>query len=110
MTNKVSETKKSDNLPFQDYHNEKLQDKEYAKAYLEVALEEYESDGDTHAFYAALKDVVKAQGGMTEIARKTNLNRQNLYKALSGERKPKLETISHLIHGLGYKFSLQSIK
>ena len=49
---------------FRDYHLEKLQDKEEAPLYLEVALEEYEGDGDTQAFFQALKDVADAQNGM----------------------------------------------
>jgi len=96
-------------LNFDTYHIEKLKNEGYAKAYLEVALEEYEADGDSQAFFNALKDVAKAQGGLGHVAEKANLNRQNLYKALSGNRKPRLETISHLMHGLGYKFSLQPI-
>ena len=96
-------------INFDTYHIQKLKNEEYARAYLEVALEEYESDEDSQAFFNALKDVAKAQGGLGHVAQKVNLNRQNLYKALSGKRKPRLETISHLMHGLGYKFSLQPI-
>lgn len=98
-----------DTLNFDTYHIQKLKNKEYARAYLEVALEEYEADGNSQAFFNALKDVSKAQGGLGKVAEKANLNRQNLYKTLSGNRKPRLETISHLMHGLGYKFSLQPI-
>ena len=94
---------------FDAYHIQKLKNEEYARAYLEVALEEYETDGDSQSFFKALKDVARAQGGLAHVADKTNLSRQNLYKALSGTRKPRLETISHFMHGLGYKFSLQPI-
>ncbi len=96
-------------LNFDIYHIQKLKNEEYAHAYLEVALEEYEADGDSQAFFNALKDVAKAQGGLGHVAQKANLNRQNLYRALSGNSKPRLETISHFMHGLGYKFSLQPI-
>ncbi len=95
---------------FDNYHIQKLKNEEYARTYLEVALEEYEVDGDSQSFFKALKDVAKAQGGLSHIAKKANLNRQNLYKALSGDKKPRLETISHFMHGLGYKFALQPIK
>jgi probable addiction module antidote protein len=95
---------------FDNYHIEKLKNEKYARVYLEVALEEYETDGDSQSFFNALKDVAKAQGGLSHIAEKANLSRQNLYKALSGNKKPRLETISHFIHGLGYKFALQPIQ
>jgi probable addiction module antidote protein len=47
-------------------------------AYLEAALEE----NDPTLFTAALGDVARAKG-MSEIARKTGLGRESLYKALS---------------------------
>ena len=94
---------------FQKYHIEKLKDKEASRIYLEVALEEYENEGDSQMFLRALKDVAEAQGGITRLARKSNLNRQNLYKVMSGEKRPRLETISHINHSLGFKFSLQAL-
>jgi probable addiction module antidote protein len=94
---------------FRKYHIDKLKDQEEARIYLEVALEEYEEDHDTQAFLKALKDVTVAQGGITNLAKKSSLSRQNLYKVMSGEKKPRLETISHIIHSLGFKFTLKPI-
>lgn len=64
-----------------------LRDPEEATTYLKLALEEYEVDGDTSPFLLALRNVAEASDGMTELAKKTNLNRQNLYRVLSGGRK-----------------------
>jgi probable addiction module antidote protein len=88
---------------------ERLADTEYAQEYLAVALEEYEEDGDTQAFLLALKDVAEAQGGLSKLAERTNLNRPNLYKALSAKGNPKLETISTILHGLGFRLSIESL-
>ena len=52
---------------FKDYHIEKLRDPEEARVYLDVALEEYQQDGDTEAFLLALRDVAEAQGGITKL-------------------------------------------
>lgn len=41
----------------------RLADSAYAKAYLAVALEEYEEDGNIEAFLLAVRDVANAQGG-----------------------------------------------
>ncbi len=49
---------------YRDYLIEKLADREEAIAYLQTALEEYQSDGDTPAFLLALHSVVEAQGGI----------------------------------------------
>ena len=64
-----------------DYHANLIQslyDKDEARAYLEVALEEYEDDGDNQAFMLALKNVVEAQGGTAHLSKKTGLDRAHL--------------------------------
>lgn len=89
---------------------EQLQNPEMAKAYLEVALEEYEQDGELTFFLEALRNVVEARFGMTHFAEKTGLNRQNLYRALSSKGNPELRTISLVLHNLGYRLSIQPIR
>ncbi len=95
---------------FEDSLRERLCDPEYARVFLDVALEEYEEDGDTEAFLLALRDVAEAQGGLTKLAEQTNLNRQNLYKALSEEGNPRLKTLGAILHKLGFRLSVEPIK
>jgi probable addiction module antidote protein len=91
---------------FKDALIEDLKDSQYAQTYLSVALEEYEKDRDVAAFLTALRDVVEAQGGITRLAEKTHLNRQSLYKSLSAEGDPKLNTVETVLHGLGFRLSV----
>ena len=49
-------------LFFEDYLIPKLKDAEYAKEYLETALEVYAEDRDVDALLSAIQDVVFAQG------------------------------------------------
>jgi probable addiction module antidote protein len=91
---------------FKDSVIENLQDQNYAKTYLDVALEEYSKDHDTRAFFLALKDVAEAQGGLSKLAAHTNLNRSNLYWVLSGQNKPKLDTVDRILQGLGFRLSI----
>jgi probable addiction module antidote protein len=65
-------------------------------AYLEAALEE----GDAALFTAALGDVARAKG-MTEIARKSGLGRESLYKALSPDGNPEFATVLKVVRSLG---------
>lgn len=92
--------------PHDDVVMEELRHPEMAKAYLEVALEEYEQDGDLPFFLAALRNVAEAQGGIATLASKTGLNRQNLYRVLSENGNPELRTISLILHALGYRLSV----
>ena len=94
---------------YQEALLEALKDPEEAKVYLEVALEEYEEDNDKEAFLLALRNVAEAQGGLSALARRTNLNRQNLYRALSPRGNPRLNTIGAILHGLGFRLSVERI-
>lgn len=92
------------------YHDkliEALRDPKEAYAYLQVALEEYQEDGDTEALLIALRNVAEAKGGIATLAKKTHLNRQNLYKILSKRGNPRLDTLGLVLRGLGYQLSLQ---
>lgn len=89
---------------WQDILIEDLKDTKEAEAYLQVALEEYESDGDWDMFLVAMKNVIEAQGGMTWLAKKTGLNRPNLYNALKAGGNPTFATIGKIINALGYGF------
>lgn len=51
---------------YRDYLIEKLADREEAIAYLQTALEEYQTDGDMPALLLALHSVVEAQGGIQD--------------------------------------------
>lgn len=94
---------------FKDVLHENLKDPLEAKAYLDVALETYEEDGETEAFLMALRDVAEAQGGITSLSQRTHLNRQNLYRVFSNRGNPKLDTVGTILHGLGFKLAIQSL-
>ena len=95
---------------WKDYLVEKLRDPEEAMAYLQVAIEEYQNDHHLDALLLALDNIAKAQpGGMTALARRTSMSRQNLYKALSEGGNPRLETFDQILHGLGYRMSIEPL-
>jgi len=91
---------------FRRYHLEKLKSMKAAKIYLEVALEEFEKDHDKETFLQAIRDVAEAQGGLSLLAKRTGLNRQNLYKALSIKGNPQFDTIGTILQALGFKLSI----
>lgn len=88
----------------------RLQETEYAREYLCVALSEYEEDGDIKAFLLAVRDVADARGGLSKLSQRTRLTRQSLYKALSENGNPQLKTMGEILHGLGFKFSIESLE
>lgn len=95
-----------------DYHEwliSSLKNKKEATTYLQVALDEYQNDGDLEAFLLALRHVAEAQGGIGKLSKKTHLNRESLYKTLSNKGNPKLQTIGILLKGLGFEFFIKAI-
>ena len=83
---------------------ETLKDPKEAAEYLNAALEE----GNNELFLLALKNVVKAYG-VTNIARKANLNRENLYKMLSEKGNPELASLWSILNSIGLKISIDTV-
>lgn len=71
-------------------------------AYLEACLEE--APDDPALIAAALGDIARARG-MADLAKKTGLTREGLYKALSREGNPSLGTVLKVMRALGLKFT-----
>lgn len=94
-------------IKFKDYLTEKLSDPVEAQAFLDAALREYEQDGDTGALLLALRYLTEAQGGIPQLSRRANLNKQNLYKILTAKTSPRFDTMISIISGLGYHLEPQ---
>jgi probable addiction module antidote protein len=78
-----------------------LETPEDIAAYLEVAFE----DGDAELVSLALGAVARSKG-MTEIARRSGLGRQSLYKALSAGGRPEFGTVVKVVRALGLKLTV----
>lgn len=61
-----------------------------------ASLDEYETDGNLEAFLMAIRTVAEAKGVMSELARRTELNRQSLYRTLSKRGNPRLRTLGSM--------------
>lgn len=86
---------------FQDDLLLKLKDSEFAATYLKASLDETLQDGCTEAFLLALRNVVEARSKVSAVAQQADVNRQHLYKLLSGEGNPTLETMIAILGAVG---------
>ena len=75
-----------------------LKTPEARAAYIEAAIEENDPDFLT----VALGDVSKAEG-MTKVARKAKVTRENLYRALSPGGNPTMATVMRVLDALGLR-------
>lgn len=83
-----------------------LQDPEEARIYLDRVIQKYRQDEDVEPFLLALRQIADAQGGIGALARRIDLNRQHLYRALSEEGNPQLRTVGQILRGLGFRLSV----
>ena len=79
---------------------EYLTDETLINTYLNEAL----IDGVPSDFIEALNDVARAKG-MNELALKTGIRRESLYKTLHSE-KPRFDTMLKIIDGMGLQVTL----
>ena len=84
---------------------EHLRTPEEMAAYLEAAMEE--ADGDAAFIAKALGDIARAKG-MSQVACDAGLSRESLYKALSGDRNPSLDTVLRVVGALGLKLRAEA--
>ena len=92
--------------PFTETLKEALSDPEEAAAFLNVALEE----GDPAVFLLALKDVANIHGGIGKIAKRARLNRESLYRMLSENGNPTVNSLNALLRTLGLRLAIVSGK
>ena len=88
---------------YEDFLSETLNDPEIAAEYLSASIE----DGSIDEFLLALKGVADAHGGIGVLSEISNLNRQNLYKMLSEDGNPTLNSLLAILKVLGIKINFE---
>ena len=71
-------------------------------AFLQEAFADYAQDGDAAVLLSALRVVARVKG-LSSMAGETGISRQGLQKALSANGNPRLDTISAIMHSMGYQ-------
>jgi probable addiction module antidote protein len=89
-------------ISYKDGLLEDLKDPKEAAAYLNAALE----DGSQEVFMLALRDVADAKG-ISDLAKKSGLNRENMYRILSVKGNPQLDSLSVLLESMGLKLAVE---
>ena len=81
---------------------EQLKDPALAAGYLNAALE----GGDCQMFFEALRNVAKALGGLSKLSSSAKLNRANLYRILSKQGNPEVQTLSQILETFGLRLAV----
>ncbi len=92
----------SRSIPFDNFLFQYLKDTERALGYLNEVLSNYK-DNDKESqeeLLLCLRSIAHAQGGMSNLAKKTGLGRESLYKTLSETGNPRLGSLTKIIEAL----------
>ena len=77
--------------------------------YFDLSLQEYQIDGDTSFFLKGIRNIIEALGGVTEIAKQTDTEPEVLFKVLSSDDVPCIDTLNIIANALGCRLSIEPI-
>ena len=86
---------------YKEWLFKRLQDLDFAAGYITEAIAEGEG-----AFLLAVRDMVEAQGGIGELAKRSSLNREGLYDMLSEQGNPRLSSLSKVFDAVGLQIAV----
>ena len=86
---------------------DQIQEEYYSKhpeeidSFLKTVFEEYAKDGCVPALLSELRMIARVKG-ISNIARETGISRKGVQKALSEKGNPHFESVSSIMHAMGY--------
>ena len=86
--------------PFKDYLLKDLAQPEFAKGYLETAIQDFDKDGNIEILLLAMKDITEAQGGIEKLVRWTHLSPETLTYLLNTEHPLQLDKVLDILSRL----------
>lgn len=89
---------------------EQLAEKEDVIGFLDAVIEEYQIHGNLTTIQLALQYVVEAQGGISELAKKANIEPKVLSEVLSSDEDPRIDTLRTVLSALGCSLSIDSLE
>jgi len=114
--NKVKEAKEpkkfSPSVDYQDELMEFLRDHKNAAEYLNIAFEEClknDTEETNAIFLRALKNVAEAQGSMSDLAKRAHVRRESIYRILSENGNPRMQTLASLLSAMGFGLKVYDI-
>ncbi len=88
------------------YLYEQLKKPKEAAAYLNECLK----DEDPSIFLIALRDVIKANGGMSKLAEEIERNRESLYRSFSINGNPGINTLVDALDVYGLEINVKPMR
>ena len=88
--------------PFEDFLDKQLKSPKACVSYLNAALDQ----DDDEAFLLALRDVARAQGGLSRLSQMAKIHRVTLHRMMSKHGNPLLHNVTGILHVMGLKLTV----
>ena len=88
---------------------EQLAEEDDVRGFLAAVIEEYHIHGDLATIQLALQYVVEAYGGLTELAKKIDIEPQVLSAVLDNTKAPSMDTLRIVLSAFGCCLSIKSL-
>ena len=95
---------------YREYLIEIFTDRDEAIEHLQIALEDYQTHGNTDTFLFLLETIVEAQGGIAELAKQTDTKPHVLSDALTSDDVPLIDRLATILKALGYQLSIEPLE
>lgn len=99
----------SDSADFLSLQERIKNDPKFVSDYIRVSLEFLPDKSKNHLFLETVLEVAKVYG-IAEIAKKTGIKRESIYRSLSPKGNPRLSTISAIMNVLGLSLTVEPIE
>lgn len=89
---------------------EQLAEEGDVRGFLAAVIEEYQIHGDLAIIQLALQYVAEAQGGISELAEKIDIEPQALSAALDDPKTPNIDTLRTVLSALGCCLPIEALE
>jgi DNA-binding phage protein len=89
---------------------EQLAEQGDMSGYLSAVMEEYQIHGNVTTIQIALQSVIEALGGISELAKKTDIEPQVISEVLTSTEAPRIDTLRTILAALGCSLSITALE
>ncbi len=79
------------------------------KGYLQAIMEEYQTFGDLRVVLLALQTVAEAEGGISALAKRIDIEPEALSEELSSDKALTIDTLKTILNAFGCRLSIESL-
>lgn len=85
-------------------------DPERVEGYLQAIMEEYQTFGDPRVVLLALRTVAEAEGGISVLAKRIDIEPEVLSQELSSNKALTIDLLKTILNAFGCKLSIESLE